>query len=77
MSANIQPMTLSITKMLTAREIEILKLLAQGYTSKKISEACEISVLTVQTHRRNMLKKMQLLNSHQLIGYAYREGLIQ
>jgi DNA-binding CsgD family transcriptional regulator len=68
---------LIITNTLTAREIEILKFLAQGYTSKKISEACEISVLTVQTHRRNMLKKMQLLNSHQLIGHAYKQGLLQ
>ncbi|RXK85282.1 response regulator transcription factor [Filimonas effusa] len=70
-----QPLLISNT--LTAREIEILKFLAQGYTSKRISEACEISVLTVQTHRRNMLKKMQLLNSHQLIGHAYREGVLQ
>lgn len=69
------PLLISTT--LTAREIEILKFLAQGYTSKRISEACEISVLTVQTHRRNMLKKMQLVNSHQLIGQAYRQGVIQ
>ncbi len=66
----------SNAKILSAREREILHYLAKGYTSKKISEELEIAEVTVQTHRRNMLRKLKLNNSNELISWGYQERLL-
>ena len=60
----------------TKREIEIIKLLSQGLSSKEIADRLFISPHTVDTHRRNMLKKAGVRDSSNLILYARDNGLI-
>jgi DNA-binding CsgD family transcriptional regulator len=60
----------------TKREIELIKLIADGFRSKDIAERLSISRHTVDTHRRNMLKKCGVNDSFKLIGYARQNGLI-
>jgi DNA-binding NarL/FixJ family response regulator len=59
---------------LSNREREIIQLLAEGRSVKKISELIHISVKTVETHRRNIMIKLDLKNSADLIRYALKEG---
>ena len=59
---------------LSNREREILQLLAEGRSVKKISELIHISIKTVETHRRNIMMKLDLKNSADLIRYALKEG---
>jgi DNA-binding NarL/FixJ family response regulator len=61
---------------LSEREIEIVKLLMDGKTNKKIGAAFNISPRTVETHRRNILNKLELSNTAELINYAYKNNLI-
>jgi DNA-binding NarL/FixJ family response regulator len=56
--------------MLSAREIEILKLVAEGFSSKQVADKLFLSELTVNTHRRNMLKKTNQPNVAALVNYA-------
>ena len=62
--------------LLTAREREIVRLVAAGYTSRKISGMLHISLKTVQGHRMKITKKLGLRNRTELIKYAMREGLL-
>lgn len=62
---------------LTEREIEILKLVAQGLTNKEIGDQLNISHRTVDTHRTNLMKKLEATNVAGLIRFAFRNGLIQ
>jgi len=55
---------------LTKREIEILKLIGEGLSSKQISDKLFISLNTVETHRRHLLEKLQVKNSMELIKEA-------
>jgi len=59
---------------LSNREREILQLLAEGRSVKKISELIHISIKTVETHRRNIKTKLDIKNSVDLIRYALKEG---
>lgn len=59
---------------LTASERRVLKLLAQGLTSKEISEHLDISIRTVQAHRRNMTEKLDLRGPNRLMEYAVRNS---
>jgi DNA-binding NarL/FixJ family response regulator len=61
---------------LTEREIELLSLIADGKKNKEISELLNISVHTVQSHRLNLMKKLDIHSSSQLVRYAIRKGLI-
>lgn len=61
---------------LTHRELEVLKLLAQEFTAPEIAKKLYISSDTVETHKKNMLKKLGLKNSYSLIKYAVQNGLI-
>ncbi len=61
---------------LTAREREILKLIAEGYTSRKIAEMLFISLKTVLGHRARIMEKLDLHNRTELIKYAMRKGLV-
>jgi len=58
------------------REIEVLKMIAKGQTSAAIAESLFIAVGTVEVHRRNILRKLNLRNIAGLTQYAIREGLI-
>ncbi|MEA2462237.1 MAG: hypothetical protein QOH90_2414 [Actinomycetota bacterium] len=60
---------------LTARENEVLKLVAKGYTYKEIGEKLFISTKTVQNHVQNILTKLQLKKRYELMRYAIQRGL--
>jgi len=62
---------------LTAREREILKLIADGHTSREIADMLFISLKTVLGHRTKIMEKLDLHNRTELIKYAMRKGLIK
>jgi DNA-binding NarL/FixJ family response regulator len=62
---------------LTPRELEVLKLIAEAYTNKQIADALYISVKTVERHRQNILDKLGMRDRVELTRYAIRRGLIQ
>ena len=62
---------------LTAREAEIVKLIAEGRSSKEIAALLVISIKTVERHRANILSKLELRDRTQLTRYAIRTGLIE
>ncbi|MDI3408963.1 response regulator [Streptomyces cavernicola] len=64
-------------QLITAREEEVLKLIAEGHSSKEIAETLYISVKTVQRHRANLLHKLGLRDRLELTRYAIRVGLIE
>jgi two-component system response regulator NreC len=61
---------------LTAREREILKLIAEGHTSKEIGAMLFISIKTVMGHRTKIMEKLGLHNRTELIKYAMKKGLL-
>jgi DNA-binding NarL/FixJ family response regulator len=61
---------------LTGREIDVLRLIAQGYTNRQISEELRISVRTVEGHRANILEKLGLHSRAELVRYARQCGLV-
>lgn len=61
---------------LTAREKEILKWLAEGYTNAEIAQRLFISSQTVDTHRKRLIDKLGVRNSVELVSKAVRQGLI-
>jgi DNA-binding NarL/FixJ family response regulator len=62
---------------LTPRELEVLKLIAEAHTSKQIADELFISVKTVDRHRQNILEKLGMRDRVELTRYAIRRGLIQ
>jgi DNA-binding NarL/FixJ family response regulator len=60
---------------LTAREREILQLMAEGKSTKQIALHLHVSGKTVETHRRNLMEKLELHSVAELTKYALREGL--
>ena len=66
----------SIWDTVTQREREILKLIAEGYLNKEIAEFLNISIKTVEKHRSNIMKKLDLHNVASLTAYAIERGLI-
>lgn len=61
---------------LTAREIDVLRLLAQGYTNRQSAEKLDISVRTVEFHRTNLTNKLGLQGRVELMRYAEEKGLV-
>ena len=64
-------------QILTPREEEVLKLVAEGHSSKEIADLLVISIKTVQRHRANLLQKLGLRDRLELTRYAIRAGLIE
>jgi DNA-binding NarL/FixJ family response regulator len=62
---------------LSPRETEIVKLIAESYSSRQIAEALVISEKTVERHRANILEKLGMRDRVELTRYAIRRGLIQ
>lgn len=63
--------------LLTPREREILQLLAEGKTNKEVATILKLSPYTVETHRGNLLQKLNLHSVPELILYAVRKGVIR
>lgn len=61
--------------MLTDRELEVLQLIGQGYSTQKIAKDLYVSVKTVESHYANIKDKLDLKNSHELIQYAVKWSL--
>jgi len=61
---------------LTSREQQVMRLLAEGFSSKKIAEKLFISRKTVENHRANIMNKLDLHSTMELVRYAVRLGLI-
>jgi DNA-binding NarL/FixJ family response regulator len=64
-------------ELLTPRELEIVKLVAEGYSTKEIAEALVISEKTVERHRANILDKLGMRDRVALTRYAIRRGLVE
>ncbi|NBE50994.1 response regulator, partial [Streptomyces boluensis] len=64
-------------RLVTHREEQILKLVAEGHSSKEIGELLVISVKTVERHRANILQKLGLRDRLELTRYAIRTGLVE
>ncbi len=61
---------------LTLRERQVLKLVAEGNRNKDIAECLSISLKTVETHRLNLMRKLDVHNATELVGWAQRLGLL-
>jgi DNA-binding NarL/FixJ family response regulator len=62
---------------LSERELEVLKLYAEGKSTREISEKLFISVKTVGTHKQHIFEKLDLKSNADMVKYAIKEGLIQ
>lgn len=63
-------------QILTPRELEVLTLVAEGYTSQQIANRLVLSIKTVQAHRANIMEKLELRDITHLVRFAIRHGLI-
>ncbi len=61
---------------LSQRELEVIKLVAKGYTTKEIAGALYLSNHTIATHRKNIFKKIGINNATELVRYAMRNGIV-
>jgi len=61
---------------LTAREAQVMEMLARGLTNREIAEHLEISIKTVDTHRGHVLKKLGLRNNSELTRFAVKHGYV-
>lgn len=62
--------------MLTAREVEVVQLLAEGKTNKQVGESLGISTKTAETHRSRLLRKLHISSTAELVRYAIRNSYI-
>lgn len=71
----IQRMRKSEASLLSPREKEILQLLAEGSTTKRIADQLKVSVKTVETHRQHVMEKLNIFSIAELTKYAIKEGI--
>ena len=71
------PLQVPESETLTLREIEVLKLLAKGYTNRQIAEQLSLSPRTVEGHRANLSGKLGLHSRVELVEYAEKHGLLK
>jgi two-component system, NarL family, response regulator NreC len=62
--------------LLTDREKEVLQLLAEGRSNKEVAAVLDLSLSTVETHRANLMQKLNLHNTAEVVLYAVRKGII-
>jgi DNA-binding NarL/FixJ family response regulator len=62
--------------LLTDREKEVLQLLAEGRSNKEVATLLDLGVSTVETHRANLMQKLNLHNTAEIVLYAVRKGII-
>ena len=65
----------TVFNVLTAREREVLQLIAEGKSTKQIASVLNVSVKTIETHRQQIMEKLDMHSIAQLTKYAIREGL--
>ena len=63
------------TQVLSGREREVLQLIAEGRATKEVAARLNVSVKTVETHRRNLMEKLRVDSVAELTKYAIREGI--
>ncbi len=68
--------TIPINSILSCREVEVLGYIAQGKTNKQVGMELNLSNRTIETHRRNMMKKLGVKNTPEMIRYAFENKLI-
>jgi DNA-binding NarL/FixJ family response regulator len=61
---------------ITQREVEIIRKIAQGYTTKEIGEQLYVSEFTVNAHRRNICRKLDIYTPVGLVNFAKEHGLV-
>jgi len=66
----------SVFDSLSPREREVLQLIAEGQSTKEVARILKVSVKTVETHRRQLMNKLELFSVAELTRYAIREGLV-
>ncbi len=66
-----------IGERLTAREREIVQLLSEGRSSKEVASLLGISVKTAETHRANVMRKLEIHSVSELVRYAVRNQIIE
>jgi DNA-binding NarL/FixJ family response regulator len=64
-------------EMLTSRELEILKLYAEGFINKEISDKLAISIRTVETHKNHIMRKLGLKSTVEMVKYAIRNKIVE
>ena len=64
-------------ELLTAREKEVLQLLAEGKSNKEVAAILEVSLYTVESHRTNLMQKLNLHNTAEIVLYAVRKNLVR
>jgi DNA-binding NarL/FixJ family response regulator len=62
---------------LTARELQVVKLIAEAHTNRQIADVLSVSEKTVESHRANLLSKLGMRDRVELVRYAIRRGLIE
>lgn len=77
LSSAIEPLVerANVAKVLTSRERQVLRHIAEGLSNKEISRAMGIAVKTVDNHRTNLMQKLDLHNVAELVNFAVRQGL--
>ena len=65
------------TKLLTPRETQVIRLIAEGETTKEIAQLLQISFKTAVAHRTNIMTKLNIHNLAGLVRYAIRQNIIQ
>lgn len=70
------PPVLDATTKISAREVEVCELMAKGFTTQEIADRLFISARTVETHRKNLMEKLEVKNSAGIIYKAVKEGLL-
>ncbi|HEU4927872.1 MAG TPA: response regulator transcription factor [Vicinamibacterales bacterium] len=63
-------------ELLTDREREVLQLLAEGRSNKEVASLLDVGLSTVETHRANLMQKLNLHNTAEIVLYAVRKGII-
>jgi len=70
------PRAQGASDVLSERELEVLRLLALGYTNQEIAKTLAISIRTAETHRAHIMKKLRLSTRAELVRYAIASGLL-
>lgn len=65
-----------VSESLTPREVEVLKLVAEGHTNREIADHLHLSVKTVETHRERLMSKLGFKTRAELVRYALAQGLL-